>query len=214
MTAAACVIVFSIVAAEFDVFQECMNCSYYESSDHEPPKGLAVIVSQLGWTKTCSGEFFVKDGEAITAFFTLVLGLATIGLWISTRELWKSGEKQSVAIANQSARMSEMATAAGQQVAIIAAQTDIQKKQHAIGRLEFLAVHRPRLRIRHVTLDERAEPLGFIPWDHGDEIKGSLIVVNAGGTKATIIESRYRIDSAKSAFLLAKLPMTPRSTIC
>ena len=38
------------------------------------------------------------------------------------------------------------------QNAIISAQTDIQQKQHAIGRLQFLATHRPRLIVRHVTI--------------------------------------------------------------
>jgi hypothetical protein len=91
---ALCFFVLCLVAAETDVFQECMNHSYYESSDHEPPKGFAVIISQLGWTQRCGGEFLIKDGEGITAFFTLVLGIATIGLWFSTRDLWKAGERQ------------------------------------------------------------------------------------------------------------------------
>ena len=66
-----------------------MNKSYYESSDHEPEKGVAQVFATLGWTKTCTGEFLKTDGEAITAFFTLVVGLFTVALWRSTRALWQ-----------------------------------------------------------------------------------------------------------------------------
>jgi hypothetical protein len=61
-----------------------MNKSYFESSDYGPPKGVAKIIATLRWDKVCTGEFLKEDGEAITAFFTLVLGLSTVGLWIST----------------------------------------------------------------------------------------------------------------------------------
>jgi hypothetical protein len=73
-------------------------------------------------------------------------------------------------------------------------QADIQKKQHALGRLQFLAAHRPRLRVRHVSVDDAAL-IGnrALMSNHGKEIKGSLVVVNTGGTKATIVDSRYRI---------------------
>jgi hypothetical protein len=71
-----------------DAFQQCMNKSYYESSDYEPEKGIAQILTTLQWTKVCTGEFLKMDGEAITAFFTLVVGLFTAALWRSTRALW------------------------------------------------------------------------------------------------------------------------------
>jgi hypothetical protein len=72
-----------------EAFQQCMNQSHYESSDYEPEKGVAQIITALGWGKTCSGYFLKEDGDAITAFFTLVLGISTIGLWLSTQNLWK-----------------------------------------------------------------------------------------------------------------------------
>ena len=88
-----CVFAFAVVFFS-DAFQQCMNKSYYESSDYEPEKGFALIFSTLGWTKTCAGEFLKIDGEAITAFFTLVVGLFTAALWTSTDKLWRSGERQ------------------------------------------------------------------------------------------------------------------------
>jgi hypothetical protein len=72
-----------------DAFQQCMNKSNYESSDYEPEKGVAQIFATLRWTKVCTGEFLKVDGEAITAFFTLVVGLFTAALWLSTRRLWQ-----------------------------------------------------------------------------------------------------------------------------
>ena len=39
-------------------------------------------------------EFFDKHSEAVTALFTIVLAISTIGLWSATRRLWLSGEKQ------------------------------------------------------------------------------------------------------------------------
>jgi hypothetical protein len=71
-----------------DAFQQCMNESYYESTDYEPEKGIAQILTTLRWTKVCTGEFLKEDGEAITAFFTLVVGLFTAALWRSTHALW------------------------------------------------------------------------------------------------------------------------------
>ena len=72
-----------------DAFQQCMNKSYYESADYEPEKGIAQVFATLGWTKVCTGEFLKVDGEAITAFFTLVVGFFTGALWLSTRALWQ-----------------------------------------------------------------------------------------------------------------------------
>jgi hypothetical protein len=56
----------------------------------------------------------------------------------------------------------------------------------------------PKLRVRHVsvvTADHIGHPTIF--FSHGAEIRGGLAVVNVGGTKATIIESRYRIYVSK-----------------
>jgi hypothetical protein len=80
-----------------DAFQECINQSYYESSDYEPEKGIPLILGTLGWVKTCSGSFFKENGEAITAAFTVILGISTAGLWIATLNLYKAGENQILA---------------------------------------------------------------------------------------------------------------------
>jgi hypothetical protein len=66
-----------------------MDKSYYKNSAYEPEKGIAQIIGGLKWTKVCTGVFLKEDGEAITALFTLVVGLSTIALWHSTRALWQ-----------------------------------------------------------------------------------------------------------------------------
>lgn len=86
------ILIVAVVAAIVlfsDAFQQCMNKSYYESSDYEPEKGVAKIFATFRLTKVCTGEFLKVDGEAITAFFTLVVGLFTAALWRSTRALWQ-----------------------------------------------------------------------------------------------------------------------------
>jgi len=99
------VIAFCGIAIGTDAFQQCMNHSYYESSDHEPEKGIAQILRTLGWSKTCAGEFFSVDGEAITAFFTLVLGISTVALWGVTRTVALAAkESADAALATERAR--------------------------------------------------------------------------------------------------------------
>jgi hypothetical protein len=91
LIALACIaafIVFWGIAFASDVFQECVRNPYYYSAYHQPEKGFALIFSDPGRTKSCLGEFLIRDGEAITAFFTVVLGVSTIGLWASTWHLW------------------------------------------------------------------------------------------------------------------------------
>jgi hypothetical protein len=130
------------------------------------------------------------------ALFTGVLAVSTIGLWIVS---WRAGIKQAHDMRDSIAAANKMAEVADKQFLITGLQTDIQKKQHAVGRLEFLATHRPKLRVRHVsvvTADHTGHPTIF--FNHGSGVKGGLAVVNVGGTKATIIESRYRIFFSKT----------------
>jgi hypothetical protein len=80
----------------------------------------------------------------------------------------------------------------------LAAQVDTAVKQAEIAQLQHLATHRPHLRVRHVsvvTADHIGHPTIF--FSHGRKIKGGLAVVNVGGTRAKIVESRYRIFFSK-----------------
>jgi hypothetical protein len=111
----------------------------------------------------------------IIAWFTITLAGAT-------ERLWKAGEKQSQILS--------------QQTAILGTQGDTAVKQKEIARLQYLATHRPHLRVRHVSV-VTAHHIGHptIFFSHGAEIRGGLAVVNE--------ESRYRIFFSKDGLPLA-----------
>ena len=73
-------------------------------------------------------------------------------------------------------------------------------KQHAIGRLQFFATHRPKLRVRHVSVADPALTIGHptLFYQTGERVKGGLVVVNIGGSDATVVETRYRIFFSKT----------------
>lgn len=79
------VTILGLVGFHSEPFQQYIDKSYQESADTEPPERTVLRTVML--FETCTGYFFKEDGEAITAFFTLILGLATIGLWLSTKGL-------------------------------------------------------------------------------------------------------------------------------
>lgn len=74
-----------------------------------------------------------------------------------------------------------------------------------LSRNEFTATHRPKLKVRHVRLRESvALPTAF--FNHGEDIDGSIVVVNVGGTKAKIVDSRYRIFFSQESVLPISTP--------
>jgi hypothetical protein len=136
----------------------------------------------------------VAGFTGLLALFTFVLGAVAI-IQIDFLRRADITARLAAEAANKAA------TAAETHTAIIAAQTDVLAKQHAVGRLQHLALHRPRLRIRHISIVDRAVTLirqpGFF-FDDGEKIEGGLVVVNVGGTKATVIDSFYRKYFSKS----------------
>lgn len=142
---------------------------------------------------TLNSEFWTaKLTDWLLAALTALLVLFTYRLWKSTEKLWSAGEKQ----IEVSGKMAEVAD---RQLAIVGLQTDIQQKQHAVGRLQYFATHRPRLRVRHVTIKngEVMKDQTFF-FDHDAKIGGYLVVVNGGGSPADIIETRYRIFATRT----------------
>jgi hypothetical protein len=94
--------------------------------------------------------------------------LATIAIGYFTWTIWHSGEDT----------------------------TKLVKKQADIAEAQHLAEHRPHLRVRHVFLGTPQVPL-HSP-NINSEISGGLVVVNVGGTKAKIVDSRYLIHFART----------------
>jgi hypothetical protein len=127
------------------------------------------------------GRFLDSSAAVFTALATIAIAWFTWTLWQSQKEM---------------ARLTRgIADIQEKQMLIQGAQTDIQKKQHAIGRLQFLATHRPRLQIRHVAVVHQGKTIGHPTFffSHGTKVKGGLSVVNIGGSDATIVDTRYRI---------------------
>jgi hypothetical protein len=127
-----------------------------------------------------------------TAFFTLWLTIFS-GLLGATAVV------QIFLLFKADANAASATEIARQQVIIQTSQTAILTKQEEIARQQFLNEHRPRLKVRHVSV-VTAEHIGHptIFFIHGARIRGRLVVVNVGGSKARIIDSFYRIHFSKT----------------
>jgi hypothetical protein len=87
-------------------------------------------------------------------------------------------------------------TSADDQIAESKALRKIAETQATIANAQHLAEHRPHLRVRHVSLGTPQVPLRTPNVD--SEITGGFVVVNVGGTKAKIVDSRYLIHFART----------------
>lgn len=70
--------------------------------------------------------------------------------------------------------------------------TTLTKESLDLARQEFIATHRPKLRVRNVTIrsvlpEKPIDP--YRPFKKGDIVRGELYVVNVGDTPATVGES-------------------------
>jgi hypothetical protein len=85
MAVAAILTVCAVVNSES--FQSCVEQPQYPS----PYKPLNESAPQLRvtWSRLqpCVGVFLKENGEAITAIFTIILGISTIGLWLQTKRI-------------------------------------------------------------------------------------------------------------------------------
>jgi hypothetical protein len=80
-----------------------------------------------------------------------------------------------------------------------------------LGNKDFIATHRPRLKVRRIAVvgfraHSRNEPL--IP---GAEINATLEIVNVGGSEATIIWSRYRVYFGKDDYSMVSHYVPPHA---
>jgi hypothetical protein len=160
-------------------------------STHQPPNQETSSSSEQRARQSIapqSPEETIALYTEVLAWFTAVLAIVSAVQGIFLYRADKTA-RISADAANKAASAAEAHTA------VVAAQTDVLIKQHAIGRLQHLALHRPRLRIRHVSVVDSATIIGHpgFFFDHGQKITGGLVIVNVGGTKTKIIESFYKI---------------------
>lgn len=60
-------------------------------------EGLVWATGAAGLARECLGEFIHTNEDAIIAFFTIILALSTIALWIATSDIVRSAERASQA---------------------------------------------------------------------------------------------------------------------
>lgn len=102
----------------------------------------------------------------LTVFTAALASFSVIEIWILIRT--EDAMRKSIDIARQ-------------QMQITGLQTDIVRKQHEVGRLQYFAANRPRLRIRDVymlTVEDQT----------GERIWINFRVVNTGATPANIYQ--------------------------
>jgi hypothetical protein len=158
-----------------------INCAWAWITDHATV--LSAVVSAVA--------------AVVIARFTVVLAGATRGLKTSADE--------------QIAEAKALREIAKTQATISGAQNDVLIQQKQIAQMQHLATHRPRLRVRHVYVDDSGILIGQpgFSFIHGARITGGLVVVNVGGTKARIVDSFYRIYFSKTG-LPIKSPLDDR----
>jgi hypothetical protein len=128
----------------------------------------------------------------------LVVTAVAQGFFIARSE--KTARIAAIAARDTAIKTSEMADAADKQFKMAGLQADLQEKQHGLARLQFIASHRPRLRVRHVSIIDPGEIIGTPTFffDPNCNVRGGLSVVNVGGSSAIIIETRYRIFASRT----------------
>lgn len=108
----------------------------------------------------------MADYAGLLDLFTLaLLGVAILQVWLGFRT-------------DRTARLG--LEIANRQMLIQGKQTDIVEKQHAVGRLQFIATHRPRLVIRDVHIGDT----GYVA-----PVVIMATVANLGATAATVVRS-------------------------
>jgi hypothetical protein len=134
---------------------------------------------------------------AIDALFAAtILTVVTAFLWgatsklaTATIELRDAGHEQAGEMRRANTLGEKNFDLAEKQFLLAGQECDLAGKQHGLQRLQWLAEHRPRIRIRSVAITHA--PNGRL-FQAGQIIKGSLVIVNAGASEATIRRTEYR----------------------
>lgn len=134
-------------------------------------------------------------GGVLQAVFALVLAFVGV-MQLLVYYRMRSVMVRQAAISRHQVRIArEQADLTEKQFLLTGRQTDLTERQHGLTRLHYITDKRPRLTIRHVIIDNPTPNMGYQSWLFQPEhpVRGSLVVVNNGGTVAKITDSRYRI---------------------
>jgi hypothetical protein len=154
-------------------------------------------------------RWIVDNGESIEPLAgiagllaAIVLATAAMSLRRTTRTLAASTVALHDAARLRSNERPTSSVPSEHQSPVATRQTDLAEKQYNLQRIQFLAEHRPRLQLRHVGMVS-PQP-GPVVLQTGHPIKGSLVIVNIGGSEAKIHGAVYRFYWSNDG-----LPMLP-----
>jgi hypothetical protein len=139
-------------------FQECVQKANNETGEQPIKKRIGEFLVPVTIRWNCTGEFLHNNGEAITATFTVVLAISTIGLWLATNRLWKAGERQLDMIAQSITAAKTSAEAATDQV--------------GLSRLALISVERAFVFLREIEIYPATDKsmISFLPrWENSGQ---------------------------------------------
>jgi hypothetical protein len=155
---------------------------------NEKPLGIVIAVAAL----------LVATGAAVIGAF---LWKATERLAVSTEDLAQAATGQITEMALARNLAERQLDLAEKRFLLTGRQCDLAEKQHGLQRLQYIAEHRPRIRVRSIGLAR--SPAGLL-FQGERNVKGGLVLVNAGASDAKIRQAMYRFFWA-----IGDLPMVP-----
>jgi len=118
--------------------------------------------------------------DPITLFTALLVLVGGAQVWVLIRQAKIMRDQATILTSTDKTQMGALKIAE-QQIALFGHQTDIIEKQHAVGRLAYIATHRPRVIVRFVQGP-------FIEEREGETFYSAFVtVVNVGVTEATVV---------------------------
>jgi hypothetical protein len=205
-------------------FHECIqqrkNTADY-SALHERGSIVRATIVRGKLDVVCAEVFVDENDSAISAIAAALIAIFTLALWDATRRLWQSADNQLQAfhfsmqqelnIANrQIAKMGEYVTGANNaakamdavakamNATTLATQDAAEnaKQSLELANKEFIASHRPRLRVHNVFTEEfgliATAPGPGLPTTiarPGTPMRGALTATNVGESAATITDN-------------------------
>ena len=147
-----------------------------------------------------SSDERLADYTELLAWFTGVLAVVSIfqGFLLlradkTARAAANAAERLAIAARNQSEKLGEWASISERQTDITAKQSEIQSKQHELSRLQYFAVHGPKVWVRRFRVFHEDEK----------ETKVEITLINTGSTDALLGECEGTVYTGPLAFKTA-----------
>ena len=125
----------------------------------------------------------------VVAYVTTFLYIATRNLAATTRDLANAANSQVEEMALTRTLAERNIGLQEKQFLLADKQCELAGRQHGLQREQYLAEHRPRIKIRSIGLER---PKAGDLFQAELPIKGSLVIVNVGASEATIQPAEYR----------------------